>query len=205
MNVLDSTLEPLAFSYLSFGFLTVVNNLWTWVAVITAAVSIWRIRAAGCLRPELPPCNEPSSNGSDPVREAMASETVEERPQEAAVPAPVATMLVVGNGDADVDGVTKGKFTLYYYEDDSQCESDTSTVTEEWEEKESGKSKGGKSEWWESWEKLLRARMGESEWYMYQDLTELNGNVVRLWDSGLGSLRRESGYSCRLQLYGLVA
>ena len=46
MNALDSPLEALALDYINVGFLTIVNNLWTWVAVITAAVSFWRIRVA---------------------------------------------------------------------------------------------------------------------------------------------------------------
>lgn len=89
----------------------------------------------------------------------------------------------------DVDGVIqrKMKFTLYYHEDEddieSECEVSVETlkITEElWEEKE------GRLGWWESWEKLLRTRNGENEggWYTYQDLTVINGNVVRFWDEG---------------------
>ncbi|KAE9464589.1 hypothetical protein C3L33_03502, partial [Rhododendron williamsianum] len=52
MNSLDSPLEALAFNYLSFAFSTAVNNVWTWLAALTtAAVSFWKIRAAGCAGP----------------------------------------------------------------------------------------------------------------------------------------------------------
>ena len=196
-SILDSPLEALAFNYLSFGFFAAVNSLWTWVAVVTAAVSFWRIRAAsGCPKPEEPVCIDRSSNGSQQVSEVVKSDTVDERPREEFVPASAAaassttrSTIVVGGGDEDVGGVTKGKFTVYY-EDDSQCESDKWTVTEEWESDE-GRSDG----WWESWEKVLRTKMGENGWYMYQDVTELNGNIVRFWDSGFGAFTRDSRYS----------
>jgi hypothetical protein len=47
----------------------------------------------------------------------------------------------------------------------------------------------------------LKLRNGENEngWYTCQDLTELNGNVVKIWDGGLrfvGScIKEESWYN----------
>ncbi|KAI4335170.1 hypothetical protein L6164_013840 [Bauhinia variegata] len=199
MNVFDSSspLEALAFDYLSFGFLTIVNNLWTWVAVVTAAVSFWRIRAAGCSRPELPARDDPTPNGSHPVTEVLMSESdnkVDERRQEASVPAAAPATRPAVSGDVDVDGVTKGKFTVYYEDDCSQCESDEWTVTEEWEDCKA-ESDGCKSVLLVSWDKLLRLKMGENEWYMYQDLTKINGNVVKFWDSRFGTFAKEPRYS----------
>lgn len=76
-----------------------------------------------------------------------------------------------------------------YYEDDEEL---TATVTET-EECDGGYCK---LKWWESWENLLRTKRGENAWYKYQDLTELNGNVVRLWDGGFdGSVGKVSRYS----------
>ncbi|KAL2338814.1 hypothetical protein Fmac_013260 [Flemingia macrophylla] len=42
----------------------------------------------------------------------------------------------------------------------------------------------GRDEWWESWERFLRIRRGQNPkgCYTFQDLTALNGSVVRLWD-----------------------
>jgi hypothetical protein len=79
----------------------------------------------------------------------------------------------------DVVGITKGikmKFTSYLYEDVDISDDDTLKIT--WEEKE------GRLGWWERWEKLLSTRTGENEngWYTFQDLTMVNGNVVRFWD-----------------------
>ncbi|TKY54386.1 hypothetical protein E2542_SST18793 [Spatholobus suberectus] len=158
-----SPLEAQAFNYLSFGFLTLLNNFWTWLAL-----PFWRIRTP---KSELlPPPDE-----SEPV---AVSE-----------PAPPRLPTALGNGAVDVDGARKGKFTLYYEGDETECESDE-TVTEE---------RDGKLEWWESWERLLRMRRGENEngWYTCQDLTAFNGSVVRLWDGGFTRESRDSS-SCVL-------
>jgi len=163
----NSPLDTLAFNYLSFNFF---NHLWTWLAVI-----FWRIRTP---KPELlPPSHDTSS-----VKPDLGLKVLEPRHDDAG-PARVPS----NGGVEDVDGVIqrKMKFTMYYYddedEDDRECKESVKTlkITEEiWEEKE------GRLGWWESWEKLLRTRTGENEggWYAYQDLTVINGNVVRFWD-----------------------
>lgn len=184
MDLLDAPLEALALNYLSVGFLTVVNNLWTWVAVITAAVSFWRIRAAGggptCLKSDVSPPhprNDQSSSGSQLVPEISVPDVSADEPPSPA-PAPASEMVV---GDVKVDdGVTKGtKFVAVYYgEDDGKL-----TAANEWEENGDDDGVEGCGVWWESWERVLRTRTGEMGWYRYQDLTVLNGNVVRLWDS----------------------
>ncbi|CAJ1940561.1 unnamed protein product [Sphenostylis stenocarpa] len=159
MSNLVSPLEAQAFNYLTFGFLTVLNNFWTWLAV-----TFWRIRTA---KSEfLPPPDDPILDESD----AAAATTG---------PACVLRPTVAGSGpDLNLDEVRKGKFRLYL-ESDKECER-KETVREEWEEID------GEGEWWERWERLLRMRVGESEkgWYTSQDLAALNGSVVRLWDGG---------------------
>lgn len=180
MDVLDSPLEALALNYLSVGFLTIVNNLWTWVAVITAAVSFWRIRAAGgrptCLKSDSsppPPPNDQSLGGSELVPEISAPDVLADEPP-APAPAP-ASEMVVGDDKVD-DGVTKGtKFVAVYYGEDDGRELMAANELEE-----SGDDEGC-GEWWESWERVLTTKTGEMGWYRYQDLTVLNGNVVRLW------------------------
>ncbi|XP_020228593.1 uncharacterized protein LOC109809639 [Cajanus cajan] len=139
-----SPLEAQAFNYLSFGFLSLLNNFWTWLAL-----SFWRTQTPN---PELlPPPHAPIPHEAGPV----------------AVTGPAPSV--------PVDGPTKGKFTLYFEDDEieRECESEV-TVTEEID---------GRGEWWESWESSLRMRRGENEkgWYTCQDLTALNGSVVKLW------------------------
>lgn len=169
MNVLEdsSSLDTLAFNYLSFRFLTLLNTLWT-----RLALSFSRIPS---LKPELHlPSDKP-----DPAQEVFG-------PHADSGPAHVPTVVVHNGAAGDVDGVTKGKlkFTLYY---ERECESDVTLAGEsewEWEKRE------GRSEWWwDSWERVLRMRNGENEngWYTCQDLTALSGNVVKFWDVTMGS------------------
>ncbi|XP_021805071.1 uncharacterized protein LOC110749299 [Prunus avium] len=189
-SVLDSPLEALAFNYASFGLFTVVNNLWTWVAVVTAAVSFLSLRrrpstraastaiSSSCLKFNSPPSNDDrSSNGLSLVPEITPSETAEEPP--CSVLSPVAAPCKF---EDDRVVVTKGlKYTLYYAD---KAEGDVDLTAEE-EEEEAGECAGdeavaeGCGEWLEG---VLGLRLGEMGWYRHQDLTELNGNVVRLWD-----------------------
>ncbi|QCE13601.1 uncharacterized protein LOC114164158 [Vigna unguiculata] len=184
MNVLDSNVEALAFNYLSFGLLTALNSLWTWLALLTAALSFWKIRSAGYPRPR--PTSKPMPEtrpSAEPARQTPNKEKTQ--PTREAVNAN-------GGAEEDVDGLTKGKFTVYY-DGHVQCTCDSESENEGCGERE----RSG-TEWWERWERLLRLRNGESEngWYTWQDVTELNGNVVRLWDGGLtGSFARESWYN----------
>ncbi|VVB05214.1 unnamed protein product [Arabis nemorensis] len=67
------------------------------------------------------------------------------------------------------DGVTKGKLTVYY--DDQEIDGESTTVHY------------GGGEWWE---RVVRMRNEADGWYRYVDLTEVNGNVVRLWDAANG-------------------
>lgn len=193
MNLLlDSNVEALAFNYLNFGLITILNNLWTWLA-ITAALSFWKIRSSGCPK-SLDPVSVKPDQG---VSVSAVTSPVEIKPHQSVLISTVTDENVTSETETprktssnvfdDVDGVRKGKFTLYY-EDDMQCGFDKSgsncygqlPVVEGWEPEVEG-------EWWKCWEKALRLRNGENEngWYTCQDLTELNGNVVKFWDGGL--------------------
>ncbi|KDP33961.1 hypothetical protein JCGZ_07532 [Jatropha curcas] len=194
MNVLDSPLEALAFDYASFGIFTVVNNLWTWVALITAAISFWRIRTSGAggvvssssLKSEplsSVNCIDCHGNKSRTVIEKSAIKSVIEPSKQPVPAAATSKRLKPASARPSVfenDGVIKAKFVVYYEDDregegNGDCE-EYSTVVGEWE------NGSGYGEWRESWEKVLRIRMGDMDWYRYQDLTAINGNVVRLWD-----------------------
>ncbi|XP_058729817.1 uncharacterized protein LOC131601901 [Vicia villosa] len=166
MNVLeDSPLQALAFHHLSFDFF---NNLWTWLAVI-----FWRIRTPN---PELLPPSSQDDTVSELLEPCNDDDNVLSRVHS----------TVVCDGDVnDVDGVTKGKmkFTSYYNEDDvidGKCNETLHLTVELWEDREE------RLEWWE---KLLKTRTGENEngWYTCQDLTALNGNVVRFWEESSNS------------------
>lgn len=189
MNLLlDSNVEALAFNYLNFGLITILNNLWTWLA-ITAALSYWKIRSSVCPKSLDPVSVKPDQS----VSVSNVTSPVEIKPDQSVlistenVLSKTETPPTLSDVSDDVDGVRKGKFTLYYKED-MQCGFNKNSsncyrqlpVVEGWEPEVEG-------EWWKCWEKVLRLRNGENEngWYTCQDLTELNGNVVKIWDGGL--------------------
>ncbi|KFK33839.1 hypothetical protein AALP_AA5G066500 [Arabis alpina] len=152
MATLDSPLEVLAFDYVSF----ILNNLWTWIAVVTAAVSFWRIRATTSGRDD--GFIEEEAVPDPPKQKALVVET---RPRMKVTDTEDWSLLLCN------DGVTKGKLTVYY-DDDEETDG----------ERDGEEDRGGEcGEWWE------RMRNGGDGWYRYVDLTEINGNVVRLWDA----------------------
>ncbi|KAK8545269.1 hypothetical protein V6N13_066555 [Hibiscus sabdariffa] len=182
-QTLDSTVEALTFNFASYGVFTLVNNLWTWVAVIMAAVSFWRMRATAATLScfEKPDDQKPSTSitgrpeEKNPTLSASVGETSRVWP------------LVCNDG-----GMTKGekfKWTVYYEDGDRETDDGGMDMTvAEWSKGDGGREEkegsGGGGEWWE---RVLKVRKGEMMCYGYQDLTVLNGNVVRLWD---GSCRR---------------
>ncbi|XP_057729859.1 uncharacterized protein LOC130945144 [Arachis stenosperma] len=154
MSLLEDSgnLEALTLNYFA------INNLWTWLAVITAALSFWKIRVSA---------NSPHLTDLHAVPQHPPHDHRDDPPS-------VPTLVF---GDVDVDGPTKGKFTVYYEDDDDVARESHQELLTEWHG-------GCESEWWESWERLLKLRVGENQngWYTWQDLTAINGNVVRLWD-----------------------
>ncbi|KAK7291781.1 hypothetical protein RIF29_07197 [Crotalaria pallida] len=170
MNV--SVDSPLVLNYSTFRFISLlINNLCTWLA---ASLSFWKTRSPKPELLQLPDCTRVFDQ-PDPVPQVLEPDD---------------------SVNDDVDGVRKGKFTVYY-EDDVECcgNDDVLGVGEmkKWGENQREgiriRSNGGcELEWRES---LLRLRMGECErgWYTRQDLTVFNGNVVKLWDAHEFKLR----------------
>ncbi|XP_009343378.2 uncharacterized protein LOC103935343 [Pyrus x bretschneideri] len=189
MNVLDSNLEALAVNYLSFGLFTT-----TWVAVLTAAISFWRLRPRAAASTSSAISSSSSSSlsfrsqpavsdlclhGSSPVSEITQSDAAAKK-----VDPPCSVPSLAKFNDSRVQ-LTKGsKFAVYF--EDSNVESDidlaatSSLMAGEDEMEGSGSDEVVVVANW--WDDVLRLRTGEMGWYRFQDLTELNGNVVRLWD-----------------------
>lgn len=162
MNALDSPIEALAINYVHFGFLAVAGNLWAWLTVVTAALSFWRIRTT-------------FSSSRTVAKLSFPPPEEHRRPPEEATPAVLCpSPAVLGTG---LDSyVAKRRFTMCFEMD----------ATEEEEEAVEGKEVdggcAGGGEWWSGWENVLRERNGEVGWYSCQDLSVLDGRVVRLWD-----------------------
>ncbi|KAJ4908057.1 hypothetical protein Rs2_11715 [Raphanus sativus] len=182
METLDSPLEALAFQYASFGVLAVVNNVWTWIAVVTAAVSFWRMKVTTI--------GDNGGHGCSLLEDVTTSKSEQEadhqEPQEMADPveeaaAPLVNETKVWEPLMCDDGVTKGKLTMYY-----EVDVDGGRYVDREEELTAvnyyGGGFGNSGEWWERWEGVVRMRNGDDEWYRYVDLTVINGSVVRLWD-----------------------
>lgn len=192
MNTLDSPLEVLAINYLSFGFLTAVNNVWAWIAVITtAAVSVWRIRSSSPPRPPSKIIDESSlltcySSTAAGVERLIAAEPTSTSANIPSKPLPSPSMLSSSDVFFQREGRTSGKFTVHFQEED-ECGNDGDGDHDErdvnlggrWNDVVEGKEWLSESS---SLEVTMKMRMGDMGWYRYQDLTVLDGNVVRLWD-----------------------
>ncbi|KAL0908433.1 hypothetical protein M5K25_022928 [Dendrobium thyrsiflorum] len=144
------------------------GSMWTWVAVLTAALGLWRIRTAGS-KSDAPPTIISPPPPPLPPRALMAQLVKEE----------IRT--------------TKERFTMVYSSDsaeeggDNECDE----IREEEEELVGGGEADGeleapleRSEWMGEWVRK-RSDLG---WYRYQDRMVINGSVVRLWCGG--GLRR---------------
>lgn len=184
MNTLDSPLEVLALDYLSFGLLTVVNNVWTWVAVITAAVSVWRIRSSS------PRCQFPSQASLiNPAVPSVSPSPVERLAAvEPAAPTPARVVETPRPSSPCVfntEGRTSGKFT-FYYDREQEVEEEANVEYNGGDadgEDENGVRRRKSERVKDGWELMMEIRMGDHlGFYRYQDLTVLDGNVVRLWD-----------------------
>ena len=187
MDVLDSHLEALAFNYVRFGFFTLVNNLWTWVAVITAAVSFWRLRVSGFLKSDH--LNADVSHSALDLTPSSDS-AVEPQPPPPSKPTTTSTSAASSEAvvssvcDCDVRGarvVTKGRFTAYYGEE-RESRLLTTVAAVEWDNNDGGFDVFGGGVVGEELKKVVRVRMGDMGLYRFQDLTAINGNVVKLWD-----------------------
>ncbi|KAF8084237.1 hypothetical protein N665_0727s0004 [Sinapis alba] len=179
MATLDSPLEALAFHYASFGVLAVVNNVWTWIAVVTAAVSFWRMKVTtigghGCSLLEDVTTSKAEQEADHQEPQEMAGAV-----EEASAASPVDETEAWEPLMCE-DGVAKGKLTMYYEVDvdGGRCVDGEGELTAV----NYGGGFGKSGEWWERWERVVRMRNGDDEWYRYVDLTVINGSVVRLWD-----------------------
>ncbi|EFH50273.1 hypothetical protein ARALYDRAFT_488984 [Arabidopsis lyrata subsp. lyrata] len=180
MSTLESPLEALAFEYASFGVFAVVNNVWTWIAVVTAAVSFWRIRVTTI--------GVGDGHACVLIEELTGSKSENEsgRLEPKSITGPVKETETVTTTEPLMydDGVTKGKLTMYYEVD---VDVDGERCVESVDGELTAVSYGGGlgncgGEWWEKWERVVRMRNGDDGWYRYVDLTVINGNVVRFWD-----------------------
>ncbi|KAA8534744.1 hypothetical protein F0562_029814 [Nyssa sinensis] len=153
-----------------------------------AAVSFWRIRAAGSLKSHHPCGRNPDDQSpTKAVSVSPAPDTAATlAPASASTLASWTTAMTPSVCAVETDGATKGKFTVYY-ENDREVSDGELTLTGDGDFGNGVVVVGG-GDWCDGWERTLRMRMGLGDmgWYRYQDLTVLDGKVVRLWDGCRG-------------------
>ncbi|KAG5596185.1 hypothetical protein H5410_037417 [Solanum commersonii] len=150
---MNAILESPVEDYWSFDI------VWTWVAVVTAAVSFWKMKA---------------SSSTLPTPLVTVASSSKER-------TPASNNMMMLSDDAFSEG-TKGKLTVYFKQDEDGDECiNTSGDDDDDDDDQEGEEDHG-VEWFENWEKLLKLRNGEMGWYCYQDMKVINGSIVRLWD-----------------------
>ncbi|GFY80499.1 hypothetical protein Acr_01g0003080 [Actinidia rufa] len=173
MNALDSQLEALAFNYLSFGFSRIVNHIWAWVAVVSAAVNFCRLNAVKIV------CGASKSvNGDTEVSDAD---------QPIVVPTTAPKSVLAAVVETTTGGTTRGeKFTKAVIDQPITVPTTATRAVVAVAETIEGTTRGGKFRVIVIGVRIrirvLVMRMGAMGWYRNQDLTVLNGNVVRLWD-----------------------
>lgn len=189
MDLLEMPLEALVLRLNSLPTAT-ARSLWTCLAVLATALGLWRIRAVGSRSEASLPASTPAPK-LGPAEPAQAP---------APAPAPAPTQCHV----EDVSP-PKARFMAYY---DSCDWFDVEDDGDEEAKVDGGRGVDGIGDGtaplaapWEGfpWEGLMVWRRGDLGWYRYQDLTALNGSVVRLWD-GDGVL---TAASRRTSLIGL--
>lgn len=178
MNALDSPVEPLALNYLSYVFITAVNKmLAAWVAAVTASFSFCRIG-----RSSPPPRPEQRGRGKDAASTSLLDRGLEDL---AVAYEPVKLVSTQGGTNCisslETENSTKGKFVLYYRNDDFR-EGGVEAVDGEDDDGVAAESEMFRRWSDMDWERKMEIRMGDMGWYRCQDLAAFNGSVVRLWD-----------------------
>ncbi|MED6156086.1 hypothetical protein PIB30_011548 [Stylosanthes scabra] len=143
----------------------IINNIWRWLALI----SFWKIRSGKSPKPQLFSQNNKPHHHEDTDHDDHHEEA---SPPVASVP----SVVDVDDDEGPTPTPTKGKFTVYYDEEDE-------VPVEHVEQEEAMDDAYDDSEWWQSWEGFLNLRLGHNHngWYTSLDFKAINGNVVTLW------------------------
>ncbi|KAI3789943.1 hypothetical protein L2E82_02750 [Cichorium intybus] len=201
---LDSPMEALAIH----GVLTAVNNVWAWIAFLTAAISFWKIKSSIhpavhlSLQSSPPP---PSLPQPQPQTFPVAIQPDQQNPPSTTTRTDsLPSTSKRHTAFCTLENRKSGKFSVYYAEDD-KTKDDVIDSEEDvhmssiWRNREEGErvidsikhngepemrttSSIRRNHGEDGWEMVLKMKTAEMGWYLYQDLTVLDGNVVRLWN-----------------------
>lgn len=143
-----------------------------WVAAVTASFSFWMMARSS------PPRPEQRGRSKDAASTSLLDRGLEEL---AVAEEPVKSVSTQGGTNCvsslETENSTKGKFVLYYRNDDFREAVDG-------EDDDGVAAESEKFRRWSDmdWERKMEIRMGDMGWYRCQDLAAFNGSVVRLWD-----------------------
>ncbi|XP_076913446.1 uncharacterized protein LOC143572071 [Bidens hawaiensis] len=158
-------LEALAINYLT-------QSVWAWLAFLTAALSFWKIKSSihhnndnispKLLSPSPPPPPPPPPSPSPPLQTSNQQQT---------------TFCLLENR-------RNGKYSVYYGED-AYIGRKESRKTIRRHNNNNNNNNNNPDGLGDEWEALLKLKTMEMGWYRYQDLTLLDGIVVRFWNHHL--------------------
>ncbi|XP_073011361.1 uncharacterized protein [Typha latifolia] len=179
MDLLEMPLE--AFAFRLYSLPAAGGSILAWLAVIAAAVSLWRIRAVGS-RSDASPLFQPPPQARTAAPPPSDRERDQPEPEQKPIASSACRRLEAGS--------PKVRFTAYY---DGRCRvgdgGDEERETEADDDVVSDGVEVGDGEMTAplGWEGVAIRRKVDFAWYRYQDMTALNGSIVRLWD-GNGEL-----------------
>ncbi|CAO2823142.1 unnamed protein product [Amaranthus hypochondriacus] len=173
MDALDSPFQTLTFIPLNLGHLlsTAVNNLWPFLAVITAVLSFWKLRSTANTTSLPPPPKTTTAETTSSLKENLIKNQSEEKLRK--------------EDDRDEGVLTKGNsnrfFTVYYERENEEEEMDDEiNGGDEVEDKSTGFMM---KRWNSSPELTVEMRRGDVlRWYSFQNRKVIDGSVVRLWE-----------------------
>ncbi|XP_047309035.1 uncharacterized protein LOC124912455 [Impatiens glandulifera] len=158
--------EALALNYLTFGFQTLANSLWAWITVITtaAAVTFWGTNTTTAAAADSPQDLPPTTTVPEDEQYCRLASTSTSAPDPASI--------FSADCDTTIERTTSGKFAVYFAVEEEEMHFEEQR--ENWADSSFGKLS------MEEWEERLKMRMDFS-WYRFQDLTVIDGNVVKVW------------------------
>ncbi|XP_010917423.1 uncharacterized protein [Elaeis guineensis] len=191
MDLLEMPLEAIVLRFHSLPAAVAAGSLWACLAVLAAALGIWRIRAVGSRSDDVSLPHSPITSKSEPGQAPSPSPA----PAPSTVPKSPKPTVRAPHCHVEDAGTPKARFTAYY----GSCDwFDVEDDGDEQVEVDNGRKDDGARvvrarltaplEGF-GWEGLMVGRRGDLGWYRYQDLTALNGSVVRLWETATSRRR----------------
>ncbi|RZR90841.1 hypothetical protein BHM03_00018839 [Ensete ventricosum] len=179
MDLLEVPLEAVALRLYSLPSYA-AGSVWAWAAVLAAGLGIWGIRTVSRSDASPPP---PSLNvpALPAERAELQASAATDRKEFRPIAQPSGCRVEEANA-------AKAPFTAYYH---GPSRDGYGVVEEDDDDEREDGVPGVGCRATALWDGLTaRQRRDDVGWYRHQDMTALNGSVVRLWDGSLTARRR---------------